>query len=108
MFKRVKPTPKEIKETSLRASMVDSMKLLYGCLQRVKREGLTIESMLVLLYLYYGYSSSVKGLCEELGFSYMGAYTIVHRLIGLGYIERVNAYSVILTSKGVLYIESFT
>ena len=37
----------------------------------------------------------------------LGSFKIVHRLIDLGYIERINAYSVILTSKGVIYIESF-
>ena len=68
---------------------------------------LVAKDIIVMLYLYSSYSASVKGMGEALRLSYLGCFNIVRRLIGMGYIERINAYSVILTSKGVLYVESF-
>ena len=107
MFKRVKPTLKEKKEMAVRVNGLNSIGVLQNSLERIKESGLTIDSVIVMLYLYGNYSASVKGMGEVLGLSYLGCFNIVHRLIGLGYIERVNAYSVILTNKGVLYVESF-
>ena len=107
MYKRVKLTPGEKKEMAVRVNGLNSIGVLQGSLERIKGAGLTIDSVMVMLYLYSNYSASVKGIGEVLRLSYLGCFNIVHRLIGLGYIERINAYSVILTSKGVLYIESF-
>ena len=107
MFKRVKPTPEEKKEMAVRANGLNSIGVLRGSLERIKEAGLTIDSVIVMLYLYSNYSASVKGMGEVLGLSYLGCFNIVHRLIGMGYIERMNSYSVILTSRGVIYIESF-
>ena len=107
MFKRVKPTPKEKKEMAVRVNGLNSIGVLQNSLERIKESGLTIDSVIVMMYLYGNYSASVKGIGEVLGLSYLGCFNIVHRLIGLGYVERVNGYSVILTSRGVLYIESF-
>ena len=108
MFKRVKPTPKEKKEMAVRVNGLNSIGVLQNSLERIRESGLTIDSVIVMLYLYGNYSASVKGMGEVLGLSYLGCFNIVHRLIGLGYIERVNGYSVILTSRGTSYIESFT
>ena len=107
MFKRVKPTLKEKKEMAVRVNGLNSMGVLQNSLERIKESGLTIDSVIVMLYLYGNYSASVKGMGEVLGLSYLGCFNIVHRLIGFGYVERVSGYSVILTSRGVSYIESF-
>ena len=106
MYKRVKPTSGEKKEMAVRVNWLNSIGVLQGSLERIKESGLTIDSVIVMLYLYGNYSASVKGMGEVLGLSYLGCFNIVHRLIDLGYIERVNAYSVILTNKGIIYIES--
>ena len=107
MYKRVKPTPKEKKGMAVRVNGLNSIGVLRGSLERIKEAGLTIDSVIVMLYLYSSYSASVKGMGEALRLSYLGCFNIVRRLIGMGYIERVNGYSVILTRKGVSYIESF-
>ena len=107
MFKRVKPTPKENKEMAVRVNGLNSIGVLQNSLERIKESGLTIDSVIVMMYLYGNYSASVKGIGEVLGLSYLGCFNIVHRLIGLGYVERASGYSVILTSRGVSYIESF-
>ena len=108
MYKRVNPTLKEKKEKAVRVNGLNSIGVLQNSLERIRESGLTIDSVIVMLYLYGNYSASVKGMGEVLGLSYLGCFNIVHRLIGLGYIERVNGYSVILTSRGTSYIESFT
>ena len=107
MFKRVKPTPKQIKETSLRSNGVKSMTYVYDILTKVRESGLTVADHMVMSWLYTNYTGNIKMFKEVFGLSMLGSFKIVHKLIDLEYIERVNAYSVILTSKGVLYIESF-
>lgn len=107
MFKRVKPTSKQIKETSMRVNGVKSMTYVYDILTKVRESGLTVADHMVMAWLYTNYTGNIKKFKEEFGLSMLGSFKIVHRLIDLGYIERINAYSVILTSRGVSYIESF-
>ena len=107
MFIDVKPTPRQMMETSRRSTKVESITYVYDIMMRLKEGELNVSDHLVLCYLYLNYRSSMKGIKIKFGWSTQGCFKIVHRLIDLGYIERVNAYSVILTSKGVLYIESF-
>ena len=108
MFIDVKPTPRQMRETSRRSTKVESITYVYDIMMRLKEGELNVSDHLVLCYLYLNYRSSMNGIKIKFGWSTQGCFKIVHRLLDLGYIERVNAYSVILTSKGVLYIESFT
>ena len=107
MFIDVKPTLRQMKETSKRSTKVESITYVYDIMMRLKEGELNVSDHLVLCYLYLNYRSSMRGIKNKFGWSTQGCFKIVHRLIDLGYIERINAYSVILTSKGVVYIESF-
>lgn len=107
MYKKVTPTPKELKEQARRTKGLESMTYIYDVLMKLNLSGLTLLDHAAMLWLYMHYSGNIKVLHQELGMSLFGSYTLVHRLMDKGYIKRVNAYSVILTSKGVIYIESF-
>ena len=107
MFIDVKPTPRQMRETSRRSTKVESITYVYDIMMRLKEGELNVSDHLVLCYLYLNYRSSMKGIKIKFGWSTQGRFKIVHRLLDLGYIKRVNAYSVILTSRGVSYIEGF-
>lgn len=70
-------------------------------------KGLTVYDLYVMSHLYVHYTLSAKQISEHSNASLLGIRQCVNKLIGLGYVERSNGYSVILTSRGVSYIESF-
>ena len=107
MYKRVKPTPKEIKEKAVRSKSLDITGYIYESFNKALNDGMTLGDILVLLHLYNNYSSNIKQLSKVFAYTYGGMYLLVGRLISLGYVERVSGYSLILTSRGVSYIESF-
>ena len=107
MFKRVKPTPKEKKETSLRVNNLSIIEVFDRLFSDAIGRGLTVYDMYVMSHLYVHYTLSAKQISEHSNTSMLGIRQCVNKLIGLGYVERVSGYSVILTSRGVSYIESF-
>ena len=107
MFKRVKPTPKQIKETLLRVNNLSIIEVFDRLFSNAIEKGLTVYDMYVISHLYIHYGLSAKQISEHSNASLLGIRQCVNKLIGLGYVERASGYSVILTSKGVLYVESF-
>ena len=107
MFKRVKPTPKEIKETSLRVNNLSIIEVFDRLFSDAIEKGLTVYDMYVMSHLYIHYGLSAKQISEHSNTSMLGIRQCVNKLIGLGYVERSNGYSLILTRKGISYIESF-
>ena len=107
MFKRVKPTPKQIRETSLRVNNLSIIEVFDRLFRDAIEKGLTVYDMYVMSHLYIHYGLSAKQISEHSNASLLGIRQCVNKLIGLGYVERVNGYSLILTSRGVSYIESF-
>lgn len=107
MFKRVKPSPKQIRETSLRVNNLSIMEVFGRLFSDAIEKGLTVYDLYVMSHLYVHYTLSAKQISEHSNASLLGIRQCVNKLIGLGYVERSNGYSVILTSRGVSYIESF-
>ena len=107
MFKRVKPSTKQIRETSLRVNNLSIIGVFDRLFSDAIGKGLTVYDMYVMSHLYIHYGLSAKQISEHSNTSMLGIRQCVNKLIGLGYVERASGYSVILTNKGVLYIESF-
>ena len=107
MYKRVKPSPKQIRETLLRVNNLSIIEVFDRLFSDAIEKGLTVYDMYVMSHLYIHYGLSAKQISEHSNTSMLGIRQCVNKLIGLGYVERASGYSVILTSKGVLYVESF-
>ena len=107
MYKRVKPSPKQIRETSKRVNNLSIIEVFDRLFSDAIEKGLTVYDMYVMSHLYVHYTLSAKQISEHSNASMLGIRQCVNKLIGLGYVERSNGYSLILTSRGVSYIESF-
>ena len=107
MYKRVKPSPKQIRETSLRVNNLSIIEVFDRLFSDAIEKGLTVYDMYVMSHLYIHYGLSAKQISEHSNTSMLGIRQCVNKLISLGYVERASGYSVILTSRGVSYIESF-
>ena len=107
MYKSVKPSPKQIKETSLRVNNLSIIGVFDRLFSDAIGRGLTVYDMYVMSHLYVHYTLSAKQISEHSNASLLGIRQCVNKLISLGYVERSNGYSLILTSRGVSYIEGF-
>ena len=107
MYKRVKLTPREIKETSRRVNNISIIEVFDRLFSDAIGKGLTVYDIYIMSHLYIHYGLSAKQISEHSNTSMLGIRQCVNKLIGLGYVERSNGYSLILTSRGISYIESF-
>ena len=107
MYKRVKPSTKQIRETSKRVNNLSIIEVFDRLFSDAIGKGLTVYDIYIMSHLYIHYGLSAKQISEHSNTSMLGIRQCVNKLIGLGYVERSNGYSLILTSRGISYIESF-
>ena len=57
--------------------------------QYVRKQGLTMQQMTIMMYLYYHGSREITDLVEPLQIGKSGVSQMIERLVKLGYLERV-------------------
>ena len=86
MFKRVKPTPKQIRATSLRVNTLSIIGVFDRLFSDAIGRGLTVYDMFVMSNLSVHYTLSAKQISEHSNAYLLGIRQCVNKLIGLGYV----------------------